>query len=128
MKLVTQPNGSPLCGQACVAMLLGVTLEESIQKMNRVRGTTIKHLIAALSHKYRFNQHRLTRICHADIYLLPSLAILRVRWNPKESHWVVKCGDYVYDPLGDRQPLSSFVLTTEGRITSFLELELKEAN
>jgi len=49
MKLVRQPEGSSLCGQACVATIAGVSLEESIRAFDGTRGgTRTKQVINAL--------------------------------------------------------------------------------
>ena len=47
MKLVTQPPNSKLCGQCCVAMLAGITLDESIQIIGHQKGTRTKDLVKA---------------------------------------------------------------------------------
>jgi hypothetical protein len=38
---IYQPPGSSLCGQTCVAMLAGISLEESISAFNGKRGGTL---------------------------------------------------------------------------------------
>jgi len=49
MKLVRQPKGSSLCGQACVATIAGVSLEESIMAFGGTRGgTSTKQVVDAL--------------------------------------------------------------------------------
>lgn len=49
MVLVSQPKRSRLCGQATVAMALGVTLPEAIDLIGHRRGTTALELRAALA-------------------------------------------------------------------------------
>jgi hypothetical protein len=43
IKWIQQPEGSSLCGQTCVAMIAGITLEESIGAFGgKKRGTRIR--------------------------------------------------------------------------------------
>ncbi len=46
---IKQPNDY-LCGQACVAMLAGVTVEEVISVMNNDKGTGKKDIERALNY------------------------------------------------------------------------------
>jgi hypothetical protein len=49
MKLVRQPENSSLCGQACVATIAGVSLDDSIAAFNNARcGTRTKQVVKAL--------------------------------------------------------------------------------
>lgn len=92
MKFVKQPAESNLCGQACVAMVCGVTLEEAIMLVRTKGATTTKHLKRAL--------HAMS-IKHGE---------KRVRGFPKEgsallffrsdegNHWVVWHKKKYYDP------------------------------
>ena len=48
MRLVRQPEDSSLCGQACVATLAGITLDESIEIFGTKGKTYGTHLVAAL--------------------------------------------------------------------------------
>lgn len=49
MKYIEQPTGY-LCGQACVAMLADVTVDEVITVMNNDKGTSKKQISDALNH------------------------------------------------------------------------------
>jgi hypothetical protein len=49
IKYQYQPPGSSLCGQTCVAMIAGITLEESIEAFRGKKGgTRTKEVVAAL--------------------------------------------------------------------------------
>ncbi len=45
---VLQPEGSMVCGSACVAMALGIPLEEAVSRMGHRRGVRNREMVAAL--------------------------------------------------------------------------------
>ena len=101
MKFITQPNKSYYCGQCCVAMVAGVSLEDAIEVVGNKKGTNTKQLHKALTH-YGINcgsKNRLKPI-RGNLSLLPHTAILKIKlaWKKRNWHWVLKCGDKVYDP------------------------------
>ena len=49
IKYIKQPTGY-LCGQACVAMLANVSVDEVIKLMNNDKGTSKKEIADALKH------------------------------------------------------------------------------
>ncbi len=106
-----------LCGQACVAMLAGVTVEEVIYVMKNDKGTGKKDIEKALSY-YGIRQAK-TMTKADDSSVLPKVCILKVLL-PKYSHWVLYYDGKYYDP--------EFGLTDElyhkARIQSYLEIFL----
>lgn len=95
---IPQPPGSNLCGQACVAMLAGVTLAESIQVFGTEGRTSWKQVRGALRH-------------FGIVHRLP----MRPRWMPgtpepirmiarlsfpdrNATHYAVRSFGYWYDP------------------------------
>jgi len=48
MKLVRQPNNSTLCGQACIATICNITLEQAIIDVGKKGKTKTKDLIKGL--------------------------------------------------------------------------------
>lgn len=48
MRLVRQPEGSRLCGQACVAMLLGISLDGAVELVGTRRGLRARQIVEAL--------------------------------------------------------------------------------
>lgn len=112
---VSQPT--PLmCGQACIAMLAGTSIEEVAKVMGTRGSTSIGQLIDALDYyKIRHSEKNLRlskkNPCYSDI------SILTVHM-PKYTHWVLYYKGKFYDPefgiLDECHP--------EGKITSFLEI------
>lgn len=95
----TQPT-EKTCGQTCVAMVLGVPVADVIREMGSgpTRGV---HLVERLRLcGLAAEQQRVHRICRIED--LPSVAILRVEWIPKQAndHWIVLAHGEVLDPAG----------------------------
>lgn len=87
-----QGEGTRLCGQACVAMALGVSLEDSIRLIGHSHGTRTKELTAALGLPGEMCRRLpLTDFC-----------IARVRSGENASfHWVLVDGFTIHDPVFD---------------------------
>lgn len=121
MKLVMQPDGSSLCGQSCVAMLAGVSLDESIKAFGTRGGTRTKQLAAALASFGIKACDHLTRIKLDTV--LPEMCIVKMVWRSKagkpRGHWMVHYhGDYYCPSNG----VLEYWLPEWGKITSFLEV------
>lgn len=112
MKLIRQPEESSLCGQACVAMAAGVTLEEAIEAVGhrRKRGTLTREVVAGLRSfglKCADRARKVSRIRP----VFPKRAVLALR-KPKPNpdgkknyesgnwHWLLVWDGEVYDPSG----------------------------
>ncbi len=108
-----------LCGQACVAMLAGVTVEEVVSVMKNDKGTGKKDIEAALNH-YGIKQAKtMTKADNASV--LPKACILKVLL-PKYAHWILYYDGRYYDPefgLTD-------TLYQKARIQSYLEIFMDE--
>lgn len=117
---VSQPKNSQLCGQACVASLLGVSLEDAIEKVGHSHGTKTKEIASALE----LTKNRRVR----GVAKIPSLISIR-RGKERNWHWVLYEGDVVMDPSlpwkVDFLPWFKLLLETGGRITSYLDLTEK---
>lgn len=84
-----------LCGQACVAMLAGVTVEEVVSVMKNDKGTGKKDIEAALNH-YGIRQAKtMTKADNTSV--LPKVCILKVLL-PKYAHWILYYDGKYYDP------------------------------
>lgn len=108
-----------LCGQACVAMLAGVTVEEVVSVMQNDKGTGKKDIEKALNY-YGIGQAK--TMTKADNFSdLPKVCILKVLL-PKYSHWILYYDGKYYDP--------EFGLMEElyykARIQSYLEIFVDE--
>ena len=112
IQYIRQPT-EYLCGQACVAMIAGVSVEDVIRIMDKATGK--KDIERALAH-YGIRQAK--SMAKADNSTpLPPVCILKVLL-PRYSHWVLYYHGKYYDPefgLMDR-------LYSKARIQSCLEL------
>jgi hypothetical protein len=98
IKWMQQPEGSSLCGQTCVAMLAGVTLEESIKSFGGKRGgTRTKELVNAIR-KLGINcgDPPLVRI-NGQCY--PDTCIVKLHFDDQtHTHWTLWHNGQFYDP------------------------------
>ncbi len=129
MKLIRQPVGSSCCGQACVAMVLGVMLDESIA-LHRTRGATnwpdLRRAMVRYSNILEYDlplPDRLSRVRYS-LLELPKRAILVVHYKDY-SHWVVKDGNKILDPAGHIKHLAELRLSAGWfpRVTSYAEIK-----
>lgn len=120
MKIVSQPKGSYVCGQCCIAMIRGITLEQAIEYIGKKGKTTVDDLVRGLDHRV-WNEN-LIRISKDN--LLPKSCIVRVRWNKGGSHWVVRDNKWIYDPAVGKINLSDYLKLNDkiGKFSSYVEL------
>lgn len=118
IKYIKQPTDY-LCGQACVAMLAGVTVEEVVSVMKNDKGTGKKDIEKALNY-YGISQAKaMTKADNTSV--LPKVCILKVLL-PKYGHWVLYCDGKYYDPeFGVMEELYQ-----KARIQSYLEIFVDE--
>lgn len=92
LKLLKQPDNSRLCGQTCLAMILGITIEEAIREFGHDGCTHIYELEEVLTN----HQYSTTRVAGANF----SRGICRLRStaNKKWSHFAVMWDGVLYDP------------------------------
>lgn len=108
-----------LCGQACVAMLAGVTVEEVVSVMNNDKGTGKKDIEKALNH-YGIRQAKtMTKADNASV--LPKACILKVLL-PRYGHWVLYYDGTYYDPEFGVMA----ALYPKARLQSYLEIFVDE--
>ena len=114
MKLIMQPTPET-CGQACIAMIAGKTVEEVIKDMKTNGPTSIGQLIEALDFYGIKHAERNTRISKKNPVPY-EFSILTVHTNNGYTHWTLLYDGKYYDP--------EFGLVegeyTYGKITSFL--------
>jgi len=97
MIFVKQPHPSNCCGQACVAMLAGISLEESISVFGKRGGTSTKDVVFALrklnipcdDKLTRINKHPKSDIC---------IVVFRSKSDKRFSHWTVFNKGFYYNP------------------------------
>ncbi len=114
MELVMQTE-STACGQACIAMITGKSIEEVIKDMKTSGATSIGQLIEILDVYGVKHAERNTRISKKNP--MPyEYTILTVHTNAGYTHWVVLYDGRYYDPeygvIEGEYPY--------GKITSFL--------
>lgn len=96
MNLILQPEGSYLCGQTCVAMIAGVTLEKSIAIFGKRSGTSTKDVVRAL--------RALGVDCGDGLILArthkrPPLCMAVLHFDGIwQTHWTIWNGDHFVDP------------------------------
>lgn len=83
------------CGQAVLAMLCGVSVEEIISVVGTERETTLKQMFACLD-RYGVNYSR-TRLEISEKENLPNICILSLE-TPKCWHWSLYFKGTFYDP------------------------------
>ena len=123
MRLVRQPPGSNQCGQACVAMILGVSLQVAIALMGTKGKTRTKNIVGALRFRRVKCKGKLLRDKQGARWFAQRLAILKVT-DGVNAHWVLLAGGRIYDPaygiIDDWPPVEGW------RITSYLPVTPKE--
>jgi hypothetical protein len=118
MKLVRQPHGSNLCGQACIATICNITLEESIMLVRTSGKTKTKHLKRAL--------HAMS-IEHGNkrIRGLPKEGSALLYWTGDAGcHWTVWHNKKHYDPAAGTFRKTPNHLS-EARVTSHLPITIQ---
>lgn len=116
MKLVEQTPGSNLCGQACVATIAGVTLDEACMVMRTKGKTSTKQVKQALLQLGFGTAPRLKRG-----FPKAGLHILKFVHPDRQSHWVVWNNGKFYDPVGYVGKKTPFYLRNS-KVTSHLRV------
>lgn len=122
MRLVRQPPSSSLCGQSVVAMVLEVTLDESIALFGKSGKTCTRDLITVLRSRGVTCDSRLTvKRCGRE---LPRRCVLSLHARPRSiakgwGHWALLWDGTVYDPADGINP----VWHESTAITSYLTLD-----
>ena len=114
IRYIQQPT-EYLCGQACVAMIARVSVDEVIRVMNNDQATGKKDIERALAYSGIGQANTMTKADHSTP--LPPVCILKVML-PRYSHWVLYYHGKYYDPefgLSDE-------LYCKARVQSYLEL------
>ena len=120
MELIKQINFTT-CGQACIAMIAGKTIETVIQDMKTDGPTSIGQLIDILDQYGISHAERNTRISKKNPEPYP-FSILTVHTNEGYTHWTLLYQWKYYDPeFGLIEGEYTF-----GKITSFLGIFREE--
>lgn len=113
---IFQPEGSNLCGQACVAMLAGVSLEEATQTVGK-SGLTLTRDVRQALEKYGFVLGPTIRVSKKAT--MKDLCLCTIHYTDSENtHWTIYNEGVYYDPAyGVLVSYPPFV-----RITSFIQI------
>jgi uncharacterized protein (DUF433 family) len=115
---IHQPNGRA-CGQACIAMLAGVNVQDVVKAMHTEGSTTIGQIIEALDY-YQIKHSECNKRISKKNPNYSDVCILTVHM-PEYSHWVLYFKGKFYDPeFGVLEECNS-----DGKITSYLEIYLE---
>jgi hypothetical protein len=90
MKIILQEKDSHYCGQACLAMLLGISLKAAFKLIGHSKETKTKELVK------HFNHENLKR----GFPTKTALCISRNNYMPAKGnwHWIVFHKDHIYCP------------------------------
>ncbi|WP_243155984.1 hypothetical protein [Clostridium sp. C2-6-12] len=112
---VSEPT-NVMCGQACVAMLAGIGIDEVAKVMGSRGPTTIGQIIDALDYYNIKHSEKNIRLSKRNPHF-SEISILTVHM-PTYTHWILYYKGKFYDPeFGMLDECHS-----EGKITSFLEI------
>ena len=116
MELIMQPTFST-CGQACIAMITGKSIEEVIKNMKTDGPTSIGQLIEILDFYGIKHAERNKRISKKNPVPY-KYSILTVHTNAGYTHWTLLYNNKYFDPeFGLIEGEYMY-----GKITSFLEI------
>jgi hypothetical protein len=125
MELVTQPPGSTLCGQACVAMVAGVSLKQSCQAFGHKNATTLYAVRRSLK-KLGFQSAEKCQAFGKNPARLPETCLLMLTYQQAFGglgHWVAFHAGQVYDPAGSIYPFA--LLLSQAKSISYLAITPK---
>ena len=120
MKLIRQPEDSTICGQCCVAMVVGKPLKSVIATFCRGgRGTSPRIVRWVLNH-YGFTPAPGLRKFKVK-WELPPLCILKLTYPFRETgHWVVYNRGQIYCPGYGICDYDEYEAISGGRLTHYL--------
>lgn len=91
IKHIQQPEGSKLCGHSCVAMVLGVSLDEAIEIIGHRKGVRNYEIIRALGTKAATK-----RSVRPGVITPP--CIIRIKGPKRRHHVALYAQGKVFDP------------------------------
>lgn len=98
MKLILQPEGSTVCGQCCVAMVVGVSLGSCLTVFCHDWATSARNVRWALKYYHYKPNKRLLKFKKQE--QLPTFCMLKLTYPfQKMGHWVVYDTGDIYCPV-----------------------------
>lgn len=98
MTFVKQPQPSSCCGQSCVAMIAGISLDDSIKIFGTKGGTYAKNVISALRELDILCGDKLIRISKSKKKSDFCIVLVHASGDDKYLHWVVYANGIYHDP------------------------------
>lgn len=125
IKKVIQPKGTNQCGQAIIAMLGNISIQEAIKIMGTAGLTRTKHLLIALKILgLKVGSDRLLRIPRG--WIKPELCVVHIQFGSHwKKHWTLWNGheDCFYDPAIEAKIIEPFYEDGGARKLSYLEVK-----
>lgn len=126
-----QPRGSSVCGQTCVAIIAGVTVEWAITAVGKGRQKTSEHDLQRGLAAFGCVLGKFTRwLGHPPVpkfFTFPALARVRFEGKRHGYHWIAFDGQTVHDPSHKHPaPVDVFARSLRrrrGYITSWAQVE-----
>lgn len=91
---IQQPAGSALCGHSCIAMVLGISLDDSIKLVGHRHGVRNHEIIRALGGRCETKRS----VSYRSGSTIPDPSIIRVKGQKSRHHVALYSGGQVYDP------------------------------
>ena len=122
MKFIEQPYHSKKCGQACLAMITGKTVEEICSALENNWSTSMDRDIQRYLNRNDFSTS-ITYNHKLSFEKIPNNSIIRVCYPNEAAHFVVKHKDKIYDPsVGIIDQMLAYV-----KITHYLTYEKRKS-
>ena len=130
---IRQPKGSGLCGQSCLAMILGVSLERAIELIGHAskRGSKFsEHRKVLIEQGYKLGE--VTKADNRKKYELPDFAYVRIAFGSRKTgHAVLHYKGKFYDPgkqvFDSKEEMLSTYKHVKGKIQWYFEI-IEEGN
>ena len=116
MKLIEQKHGSSQCGQCCLAMVTGHSLQQVISNLGKWRSTTSKDLCSYIIEHYN-NESEIVDHKFQPFETVPSRSTIYFEYPKSGGHFIVKYNDEYYDPLGR---ISSYLSDKNNKVINYI--------
>lgn len=97
LTFVAQPFHSMQCGQACLAMITGKSIEKICNELGKHWSTSIDSDMMPYLTNLGFKT-RLVKGSDIDFTEVPNNSIIRIAYPNEKGHFIIKNNDKFYDP------------------------------
>ncbi|SED21689.1 hypothetical protein SAMN04489761_4656 [Tenacibaculum sp. MAR_2009_124] len=94
---IPQPFNSMLCGQACLAMIMGKTINEICKDLGKDWSTCIQSDIMPFLNRNGYKT-RLIKGVDIDFDEVPNSSIIRIAYPNEKAHFIIKSETKYIDP------------------------------